>query len=244
MSIWSSGSRGPSVAGDPRGRERRAGGDVIGLRSALLAPGPAGHRAGAAVAGAAAAMLLLGALGAPADGAAGVRPAVPLVRRARGGRSGVGREHVQQEPRPAAGGRGGAALPGGTAGAAGGAAAEFMPMYPLSAAAVIAILVGFAPGSVALCTARAEGRLPSSPGRASTRAINDRAAAGSRPEPPGGSSHTSTSTWATIQASCASLGRFFNSLLESEQGGCATAARALQRVDGAVACQSARDRDP
>jgi hypothetical protein len=44
-------------------------------------------------------------------------------------------------------------------------------------------------------------------------AINDRAAAGSRPEPPGGSSDTSTSTWATIQASCANLGRFFNSLL-------------------------------
>ena len=67
-------------------------------------------------------MLLLGALGAAADGAAGVRPAVPLVRRARGGRSGVGREHLLQEPRPAAGGRGGAALPGGAAGAAGGAA--------------------------------------------------------------------------------------------------------------------------
>ena len=45
------------------------------------------------------------------------------------------------------------------------------------------------------------------------RAINDRAAAGSRQEPLGGSSGTSTSIWATIQASCASLGRFFNSLL-------------------------------
>src|SRR5687767_12530733 len=63
-------------------------------------------------------------------------------------------------------------------------------------------------------TRERDDRLPSSPGRASTRAINDRAAAGSRQEPPGGSSGTSTSIWATIQASCASLGRFFNSLLE------------------------------
>ena len=68
-------------------------------------------------------MLLLGALGAAADGAAGVRPPVPLVRRARGGRSGVGREQLLEEPRPAARGRGGAALPGGAAGAAGGEAA-------------------------------------------------------------------------------------------------------------------------
>ena len=46
---------------------------------------------------------------------------------------------------------------------------------------------------------------PSSPGRASTRATNARAAAGSRSEPPDASSATSTSTWATIQASSARL---------------------------------------
>ena len=63
---------------------------------ALLAAGPAGHPAGAAAAGAAPAMLLFGSLGAAADGAAGVRPPVPLVRRARGGRSGVGREHFSK----------------------------------------------------------------------------------------------------------------------------------------------------
>ena len=59
------------------------------------------------------AMLLLGPLRAAADGAAGVRPPVPLVRRARRRRSGLGRDHVQQEPRPAARGRGGAQVPGG-----------------------------------------------------------------------------------------------------------------------------------
>ena len=116
-------SRGPPVAGDPRLGERGADGPVGRLRRALFARRPAEHRAGAAAAGDVAAMLLLGALGAAADGAAGVRPLVPLVRRARGRRPGVGRERVLEEPRPAARGRGGAALPGGARGLAGGEAA-------------------------------------------------------------------------------------------------------------------------
>ena len=61
--------------------------------------------------------------------------------------------------------------------------------------------------------ARAGGPIAEFSWGASTRATNDPAAAGSRPGPPAGSSGTSTSIWGTIQASCASLGRFFNSLL-------------------------------
>ena len=54
-----------------------------GVRRALCPDRPAVDRAGEAAAGDAAAGLLLDPLGAAADGAAGVRPAVPLVRRAR-----------------------------------------------------------------------------------------------------------------------------------------------------------------
>ena len=47
------------------------------------------------------------------DGAAGLQPAVPLVRRLVDGRAGLGCQHVQQEPRPPAGRRRGAAPAGG-----------------------------------------------------------------------------------------------------------------------------------
>jgi hypothetical protein len=61
------------------------------------------------------------------------------------------------------------------------------------------------------------------------------AAAGSRPDPRGGSSDTSPSIWATIQASYASLGRFFNSLPDRRRrrprGGVAAAARAQCHAD-------------
>ena len=65
--------------------ERRAGRDVIGLRSALLALGLTGGIAPERPSRALLAAMLLGSrgAGAPADGTAGVRPAVPLVRRAR-----------------------------------------------------------------------------------------------------------------------------------------------------------------
>ena len=66
-----------------------------------------------------------------------------------------------------------------------------------------------------IATARAlERRLPSCPGRASTRAINDQAAGGSRLEPPAVSSASSISIWGTTRASCANRGEFFNSLLD------------------------------
>ena len=71
-------------------RERGAGSAGAEFRGALFAARPAVDSAGEAAAGDAAAGLLLDPLGAPADGAAGVRPVVPLVRRARRRRSGVG----------------------------------------------------------------------------------------------------------------------------------------------------------
>ena len=64
--------------------------------------------------------VLLDPLGAAADGAAGVRPAVPLVRRARGRRCGLGPFDLLEEPRPAAGRRHRGEVPGRGAGAAAG----------------------------------------------------------------------------------------------------------------------------
>src|SRR5882762_570130 len=72
---------------------------------ALFRAGSAVDRARDAAAGDAVAGVLLGSLGASADGAVGVRSAVPLVRRARYGRSGVGSLDLFEEPRPAAGRR-------------------------------------------------------------------------------------------------------------------------------------------
>ena len=73
---------GPSAAGDPGDRERGAGGAVGGVLGAVFADRPALDRAGEAAAGDAVAGVLLDPLGAAVDGAAGVRPVVPLVRRA------------------------------------------------------------------------------------------------------------------------------------------------------------------
>ena len=74
------------------------------------------------------AMLLAGVLfdplGAAADGAAGIRPSVPLVRRHRRRRCGLGPFGVLEEPRPAAGRRHRREVPGGGAGAAQGEAAS------------------------------------------------------------------------------------------------------------------------
>ena len=77
-------------------------GVVAGVRQLVCARRTAVDPAGAAAAGAAAAGVLHGALGAAADGATRLQSAVPLVRRALGGRCGVGCDGVLQEPRPAA----------------------------------------------------------------------------------------------------------------------------------------------
>ena len=77
------GAGGASAAGDPADRRCRAGGAERGVPAALRRERAALDRAGEAAAGAAAAGVLLGPLGAAADGAAGLQPAVPLVRRAR-----------------------------------------------------------------------------------------------------------------------------------------------------------------
>src|SRR5882757_8703103 len=79
-----------------------SGGAVGRFCGALFRAGSAIDRARDAAAGDAVAGLLLGSLGASADGAVGVRSAVPLVRRARYGRSGVGSLDLFEEPRPAA----------------------------------------------------------------------------------------------------------------------------------------------
>ena len=63
-------------------RERGAGGAFERVLGALCADGPAVDPAREAAAGDAAAGVLFDPLGAAVDGAAGVRPAVPLVRRA------------------------------------------------------------------------------------------------------------------------------------------------------------------
>ena len=114
-----------SAAGHPGGGERSAGRAVGGVRPALRPSGPAVDPAREAAAGVAAAGVLFDPLGAPADGAARVRPPVPLVRRARDRGPGVGRLDLLQEPRPPARGRGGGALPRHGAGAARGQAPAF-----------------------------------------------------------------------------------------------------------------------
>ena len=89
-----------------------------GVRGALFADRAAVDPAGEAAAGDAAAGVLLDPLGAAADGAAGVRPPVPLVRRDRRRRCGLGPFDLLEEPRPAAGRRHRGEVPGGGAGAA------------------------------------------------------------------------------------------------------------------------------
>ena len=95
----------PSAAGDPRDRERGAGGAGGRVLGAVFADRAAFDPAGEAAAGDAAAGVLFDPLGAAVDGAAGVRPAVPLVRRPRRRRCGLGSLGVFEEPRPAAGRR-------------------------------------------------------------------------------------------------------------------------------------------
>ena len=97
---------GSSAAHDPFDRQRDAGGAERGVRRALRGRGRAAvDPAGDAAPGDAAAGVLHDPLGAPADGAARVRPLVPLVRRALGGRAGLGPFDLLEEPRPAAGRR-------------------------------------------------------------------------------------------------------------------------------------------
>ena len=80
-------------------------GALRGRRRAAVDP------AGDAAAGDAAAGVLHDPLGAPADGAARVRPLVPLVRRAFGGRAGLGPFDLLEEPRPPARRRGRGEVP-------------------------------------------------------------------------------------------------------------------------------------
>jgi hypothetical protein len=102
-----------------RGPRRPLGRDLRRRRAAV-------DRARAAAAGAAADAAGLDPQRADAGGAAALQPAVPVVRGAGHERRGVARDGVHQEPRPAAGGRGGAGVlrRGGAAGAAAGADVE------------------------------------------------------------------------------------------------------------------------
>ena len=90
------------------------------FRGALRADRAAVDRAGEAAAGDAVAGVLFDPLGAAADGAAGIRPAVPLVRRDRHRGCGLGPFDLLEEPRPAARRRHRGEVPGGGAGAAAG----------------------------------------------------------------------------------------------------------------------------
>ena len=88
-------SRGASAARSSVARhsgdcERSAGGAGARVRGVVFADGAAFDPAGKAAAGNAAANLLFDSLGASFDGAAGVRPSVPLVCRDRRRRRGVG----------------------------------------------------------------------------------------------------------------------------------------------------------
>ena len=74
------GWRRPSAAGDPADRRTRRWRRWRGSFGDVLADGPAVDPAGEVAAGDAAAGVLFDPLGTPADGAAGVRPSVPLVR--------------------------------------------------------------------------------------------------------------------------------------------------------------------
>ncbi len=121
--LGGTGAGGSSAARDPGDRGRGAGDVVAGVRAALFDAGPAVDRAGAAAAGAVAAGVLRHPLGAPADGAAGLQPAVPLVRRAVDGRAGVGRDGLFEEPGSAGGRRDHGMLPAGGAAQRAGAGA-------------------------------------------------------------------------------------------------------------------------
>src|SRR5271163_415650 len=112
----------PPAAADPAVRRRGAGEPDGGVLAALFWDGPPVDPPGDAAAGDAAAGVLLDPLGAAADGAVGVRPAVPLVRGAGDRRSGLEPFELLEEPGPAAGRRDRGEVPGGGAGAAAGEA--------------------------------------------------------------------------------------------------------------------------
>ena len=111
------------LADDPRHRERGTGGAVGRVLGALFADRPALDPAREAFASDAVAGVLFDPLGAAVDGAIGVRPPVPLVRRHRRRRRGLGPLDVFQEPRSPAGGRHRREALGRGAGAAAGEAA-------------------------------------------------------------------------------------------------------------------------
>ena len=115
-------SCGASAAGDPSADGRDAGHAGRTFRCALFAAGATVDPAGASVARDAAAGAFLRSVGTDAHGADRLQPAVPLVRGAADGRAGLASDGVQQEPRPIAGGRCGAGVPGGADRAAAGEA--------------------------------------------------------------------------------------------------------------------------
>src|SRR5271169_5953889 len=108
---WETGSVGSSAAADSRDRQRGAASAFGRVRQALLGDRPGVDPARAADAGLAVAGLLFDPLGTAIGRADRLRPVVSLVCRARHRGPGVGRHHLHQKPRPAAGGRGGAAIP-------------------------------------------------------------------------------------------------------------------------------------
>ncbi len=95
----------PSIAADPADGRCRAEVTVTGVRSDLCHVRASVDCAGEAAAGVAAADVVHGSQRADADGAAGIQPAVPLVRGPEHGRAGVGADGVQQESGPADGRR-------------------------------------------------------------------------------------------------------------------------------------------
>jgi hypothetical protein len=94
-----------SFARNPRDRERSFGGAGGRVFGAVFADRAILDSSGKAIAGDAAASVLFDPLGAAVDGPAGVRPAVPLVRRHRHRRCCVGSFDVFDEPRSLIGGR-------------------------------------------------------------------------------------------------------------------------------------------
>src|SRR6185312_6087024 len=117
-----------SVAGDAGAERSSAAGDsvhggrsaypvVATIRQHVRERWPAVDTSGEAVAGAVAADAVLDSQRTTADGGDRLQPAVSLVCGIEHGRRGVGRDHVHQEPRPVAGGRGGEGVPGASGGA-------------------------------------------------------------------------------------------------------------------------------
>jgi hypothetical protein len=98
------GAEGSPAAADPGDGGSGSGRALAAVRDALRPDGPAVDRPREAAAGPAAAGALHGPQRAAADGAAGLQPAVPLVRGAERRRSGLGPDGLHQEPGSAVGG--------------------------------------------------------------------------------------------------------------------------------------------